>query len=184
MNHVFIGMSVIIVLADISTFLGIMMQIMLMLGNFWKLRCGTSLSKTYSTSQENNYLAPFIIYTSNSVKSQSMLENITSLSPSSCHFFPTIESSCITALQVMFIGSVILSAFIENCFKFMFNCTYHWIQDDGHNRFARCCNACHYREKNIKYFMLSSYGAQAARGLRMHSPHGLTPRLVFIHKEK
>ena len=54
MSHVFIRISIITFLAKISTFPEIMMQIMLVLGGFWKLRCGDSLSKTYSTSQENN----------------------------------------------------------------------------------------------------------------------------------
>ena len=62
MSHMFIGMSIIMLLDKISTLTGILMQIMLVLGGFWKLRCGNILSKIDSTSQENNYLAPFMIY--------------------------------------------------------------------------------------------------------------------------
>ena len=51
MSHVFIGLRIIIFLAKISAFPGILMQIILVLGGFWKLRCGNSLSKTYSTIQ-------------------------------------------------------------------------------------------------------------------------------------
>ena len=116
-SHVFIGLSIIIFLAKNSIFLGILMKIMLVFGVFWKLRCGNSLSNTYFTSQENNYLTSFIIHLSNSVKHQFMLEIITSSSPSSFHFFPVIESNYITALQVLFIGSVILIGFIEKIFK-------------------------------------------------------------------
>ena len=90
MIHVFIKLSIVMFLDKISTFPGILMKIMLALGGFWKLRCGNSLSKTYSTSQRNNYLAPIIIYFSNSVKHQFILETIISLSPQSCHFFPMI----------------------------------------------------------------------------------------------
>ena len=68
MSHVFIGLNIIMSLAKLSTFPGILMQIMLIFGGFWKLSCGNSLSKTYSTDQENNYLAPFIIYLSHSFK--------------------------------------------------------------------------------------------------------------------
>ena len=64
-----------------------------------------------------------------------------------------------TALQVMFIGAVILIGFIGNSFKFMANRTYHCIQDDGPHRFAIHCKARHYTEKTFKYFMLASYGA-------------------------
>ena len=55
-------------------FIMILTQIMLVIGSFWKLRWGNSLSKTYSTTQENRYLAPFIIYLYNSVNHQFMLK--------------------------------------------------------------------------------------------------------------
>ena len=54
------------------------MQFMLALGGFWRLRCGNILTKKYSTSQENNYLAAFIIYIFKYANSQFMLETITS----------------------------------------------------------------------------------------------------------
>ena len=62
MSHVFIGLSSIMFLAKISTFPGILIKIMLVFGGVWKLKCGNKLSKTYDTRQENNYLAPFILY--------------------------------------------------------------------------------------------------------------------------
>ena len=43
MRHVFIGMDIIMLLAKISTFLGIIMQIMLVFGGFWKLSVVTAL---------------------------------------------------------------------------------------------------------------------------------------------
>ena len=56
-----------------STFTGVLMQIMLLFGDFWKLRCGNIPSKTYYTIQENTYLSPFIIYLSNSANRQFIL---------------------------------------------------------------------------------------------------------------
>ena len=94
-----------------------MIQIMLVFGRFWKLRCWNSLIQKYSKSKENNYLEPFILYLSNSANHQFMLETITSSSPSLCHFFQIIEASCMTALQSMFIGAGILIDSIEKRFK-------------------------------------------------------------------
>ena len=68
MIHLFVGLIIVMCLANIYTFLGIIMQIMLVLDGFGKLRCGKILSKTYSTTQENNYLSLFIIYISSSYK--------------------------------------------------------------------------------------------------------------------
>ena len=150
MSHTFIGLSIIMFFAKISTFPGILIKIMLVFGGFWKLRYGNILSKTYSTSQKNNYLAPFIIYISNSTNRQFMLDTITSSSPSSCHFFCIIEAICMTALQVLFIGTVILIGSIQTRFKLISNHTYHWIQDDGTHCFARYYKACHYIEQKFK----------------------------------
>ena len=127
MSNMFIGMSIIMFLAKISTLLEIVMQIILVFGGFRKLRCGNSLSKIYYTSQENNYLSPFIIYLSNSVKRQFKSETITSSSPSACYFPPIIGSRCMTALKPLFVGAVIIIGYIEKKFKLMANCTYHWI---------------------------------------------------------
>ena len=117
MIHVFIGLRKIMFLSNISTFPGILMQIMLVFGGFWKLSYGNRLSKIYYKSQENNYLTSFIIYLSNSVNYQCMLETITLSSPSSCHFLHIIEARYMTPLQVMFIGEVIIIGSIENRFK-------------------------------------------------------------------
>ena len=51
MIRVSIVMSIIMFLAKISNFPVILMQVMLVFGGFWKLRCADSLSKTYYTSQ-------------------------------------------------------------------------------------------------------------------------------------
>ena len=45
MNGMFTRLSIIIFLAIIFTLPGILKQIMLVLGGFWKLRCRNSLSK-------------------------------------------------------------------------------------------------------------------------------------------
>ena len=74
MIHVFIGLSIIMFLARISILLGILMHIMLVLGGFWRLKRGNSLSKTDYESQENHYSAPFIIYLYNFVNHQFMLK--------------------------------------------------------------------------------------------------------------
>ena len=84
-----------------------------------------------------------------------------------------------TPPQVLFIGEVILIGSIEKRFIFMANWIYHWIQDDGPHKFAIRRKECHHRERKFKYFMLENY---ADRGLCVHSPHGLTPGCVFIHK--
>ena len=74
MIHVFIGLSIIMFLARISILLGILMHIMLVLGGFWRLKRGNSLSKTDYESQENHYLAPFIIYLYNYANNNFILE--------------------------------------------------------------------------------------------------------------
>ena len=63
-------------LAKTSILPGILIQIMLVFGGFCKLRCGKILSNIYSTIQDNKYLSPFIIYISNSIKRQFMMETI------------------------------------------------------------------------------------------------------------
>ena len=64
MKHMFIRMKLIMFLSRISIPPGIMTQIMLVLGSFCKLSCDNIPSKTDYTSQENNYLEPFIIWKS------------------------------------------------------------------------------------------------------------------------
>ena len=150
MIHMFIGMGIIMFLVKISTFMGILMQIMLVFGVFGNLRCENILGKTYSISQETDYLAPFILHISNSAYCQFILETITSSSPSSSHFFHIIEHICMTALQYLSVGEVILIGSIENRFKCMANHTYHWIQYDGPHLFSRHFKASHYREKKFK----------------------------------
>ena len=66
----------------------------------------------------------------------------------------------------------------------MANRNYHCIQDDGSHLFGIRRKARHHREQNSKYFMLASYGAQASRSLRVHSPRVLTPRHVLSHREQ
>ena len=73
MKRLFVGLIIIMFLYSISTFLGIMIQNMLMLASFGYLICGESLSRKYYTIQENNYLATFSLYLYNSVKRQFML---------------------------------------------------------------------------------------------------------------
>ena len=51
MNRVFIGMSIIMFIDNISTLSGILKQIMLVLSGFFKLGFGNSLSNTDSISQ-------------------------------------------------------------------------------------------------------------------------------------
>ena len=38
--------------------------------------------------------------------------------------------------------------------------------------------------EKVQILLLTSYGAQAAQGLCVQSPIGLTPRCVLIHKEE
>ena len=153
-------MSIIGFLAKISTFKGIFVQIMLVFDGFWKLRYENIPSKTYYISQQNNYLAPFIIYLSKSVNRKFLLETITSSSPSSYHPPPIVEYIYMTALKFLFIEAVIIIGSIEKRFKWMSNRTYHWIQDDGPRRFTRLHKLRHYRGIRFKYFMLVSYGEQ------------------------
>ena len=83
-----------------------------------------------------------------------------------------------------FVGSVILIGSIEMGFKYTDNRTYKWIQEDGSHILTIRCKARHYIDFKFRYFILTSYGAQAARGLGVHSPRRLTPCSVLSHKEK
>ena len=87
-----------------------------------------------------------------------------------------------TEIQVLLSGAVILIGSIEKSFKFMTKRTYHCIQDDGPHSFARRRKARQYRDRKFKYSMLASYGAQAAQGLYVHPPRGLTTPNLLSHK--
>ena len=73
MNRVFIRPSTIMFLAMISTFPGILTQIMLVHDVFLNLSCGDSLIRTYYTDQANNYPETFSPYLYNSGKFQFIL---------------------------------------------------------------------------------------------------------------
>ena len=89
-----------------------------------------------------------------------------------------------TAIQVVFIGAVIIIGSVENRFKFISDRTYHWIQYYGPHCLSRRHRVRHYKKKKFKYFMLMSYGAQAAQELCVHSTRGLIPHRVLSHKGK
>ena len=182
MNRLFIGMSIIMFLARISTLPGIQTQLMFLLGGICKIRFWNILSKKYSTSKANNYLSPFILYPSDSIKDQFMMEIITSLSTSSFSLCPIIGSRCTSTLIIISIISVVLIFSIAQGFKCMDKGTYNWIQDSVPHCSKIRCNARHYREINFRYFMLAIYGAQAARELCVNSPRVQTPRHVLNHK--
>ena len=56
MNHMYIGLRMIMFRYRISTLPGILTQIMSVLGSFWELRCGNILSKIDSTSKLDNLI--------------------------------------------------------------------------------------------------------------------------------
>ena len=94
-------------------------------------------------------------------------------------FWTIIEDICISGLQVLSIRIFIIFGSIEKGFTWMVNHDYHWTQENRTHHFIRRCKAHRYRECKFRYFMLASYSAQAARGLCVNSPRGLTIRLVL-----
>ena len=87
------------------------------------------MSRTYSTIHSNTYLENFSLYLSKYVKHQFMLEIVTSLSTSSCSFYPIIDSIFTASLQIISIGVVVCIGSIDQGLEFMSKRSYDWIQD-------------------------------------------------------